>query len=53
MNYSLFLIFISQILKDIYKRSIYLNLQRFGHFKCPSSGDNCCCFTVVNYEPQR
>jgi hypothetical protein len=27
---------------DIYKRLIYLILQRFGHFKCPSSGDNCC-----------
>ena len=34
--------FLFLFLKDIYKRLIYLNLQRFGHFKCPSSGDNCC-----------
>jgi cell division protein FtsB len=33
--------FLFLFLKDIYKRLIYLNLQRFGHFKCPSSGDNC------------
>jgi hypothetical protein len=37
--YYLFLIFISQ--GYIQKVNLF-NLQRFGHFKCPSSGDNCC-----------